>query len=691
MRKTSTFVLLAGALLFGCSGGGSSSGDAGVQDLEQAFQFGLVRADVPTLAPLTITKPFYPASTVELAEPPTGAFEPLAGMLPMSVEGGHDMSLWITFTPPSAPAAAEQEGTIRLLFRRAGGGQTASVTLHLRAQVETPSVRLLQTEVRAGDVFVGETERFGVYVENTSAATPVTVTEVTPPEGDFSFAPDATPLPMLIGAGSRLYLRLQYAPQELGSSSSSIRVFHSAAAEPLEATVTGKGVERPSARLLQTQASAGNVVVGETAELGLYVENTSFEATVTVTDVTPPFGDFSIAPDAPALPAEIAAGATLYVPLVYAPQAAGNSSSLVRIYTSAAAVALEATVTGNGVEPLLVFDIDVPLDTDNWTYESEWHSFDVPAEAVGIFLEAKGDPSSLIDLIGFEGPGGVVYENYDMTGPLDWTSFYPAGGNGYLNIELPSSDLPEVQLVSGGGTYSFRLRDSNYATGSLQVRVTVTQRTAAKAEKGTLDLRVFLADGLGIDPGAAMYDPGMAEVMKTIDAIFGMSDVRLGNITFTWMDPAYDTLWDEAAMQDMVAVHTLGLPEGTLNLFFVTDMAYGVAGVAGAVPGPRANGTPFSGVVIDFGEGTGIEVGVNAAHQMGHYLGHTDPAGEEEGVLLLPHEAYAVLRHPLLNPGLPQDLLSPPESTDYAEILAAIDEMPTMDTWCGTCTRAPVR
>ena len=691
MRNVSILVLMAGALLFGCGDGGSSSVGAGVQEPELALQFGLVRSDVPTVMRFTIAKPFYPASTVEVAEPPTGSFEPVAGIFPMSVESGHEMEIWVTFTPPSAPAATEQEGTIRLLFRREGNGQAVPMTLHLRAEVETPSIRLLQTQVPAGNVIVGEKGRFGVYVENTSAATPVTVTDVTPPEGDFSIAPDATPLPIMVAAGSRLYVRLEYAPQSLGIASSFIRVHHSVAAEPLEATLTGNGVERPKVRLLETQVSAGSVVVGDTAQLGLWVENTSSLLPVTVTEVTPPWDGFSIAPDAPSLPAQIAAGATLYIPLLYTPQGAWNSSSLVQIYHSAAAEPLEATVTGTGIAPLLVFDIYVPLDTDNGTYESDWQSVDVPAEAVGIFLEARGDPSSVIDLIGFEGPGGVVYADYDNKGPLDWASFYPAGGNGYLNVELPDSDLPEVQLVSGGGTYRFRLRDSNFATSGLQARVTITQRTAAVAEKGTLDLRVFLSDGLKIDAGAAMYDPKVAEVMKTIDALFGMSDVRLGSIHFTWLDPAYDTLWDEAAMQDMVAVNTMGLPEGTLNLFFVADMAYGVAGVAGAVPGPRANGTPYSGVVIDFGEGDAITVGVNAAHQMGHYLGHSDAPGEEEGVLLLPHEAYAVLRHPLLNPGLPPEILSPPETTDYAKILATIDLMPAMDTWCGTCTRLPVR
>jgi hypothetical protein len=315
---------------------------------------------------------------------------------------------------------------------------------------------------------------------------------------------------------------------------------------------------------------------------------------------------------------------------------------------------------------------------------------DVPAEGVSLFIEATSDnPWTLIDLIELKGPGDVVYESYG-SGPLNWMTYYPAGGLGYLNVELPNTDSPDVQLVPGGGTYSFRLHDWDSWTGTLKVRVTVSQRTGGAVQEGTLDLRVFLADGLGIyfDP---MSDPKLAEVIGTIDAILGMNGVRLGNVSFTVMDPYYDTMWDSWMTEEMFRDLTAGYPENALNLFFVADMTtwYGVLGIAGAAPGPAANGTIFSGVAIDFNAADGVTVGATAAHEIGHYLGHFDMGGE--GWLLTSEEAYAVVRHPLLNPGLPLAFFSPPEATDESGILAAIDLMPAMDEWCGTCTRWPVR
>jgi hypothetical protein len=684
MRDASKLLLFCAGLLIGCSSGGSSSTTA-IEEQVQPYVLGLLCGDTPTTLRLTIVKPLYREGRFELVEPPVGPFAPLLGTLPMSVAEGPSASLWITFTPPAVRPTDVHEGTIRLLFR-ADGWDPVPVTLRLQAEVETPSARLLQTQVSAGNVIVGETAGFGMYFENTSVATSVTVTEVTAPDGDFSFAPDAYSLPALVGPGSRFFIRLQYAPKGLGTTTSLIRVRHTASEQWIEATLTGTGIEKPSARLVQTSASAGKVVVGESVEIGVDFENTSAMTTVSVTDVTLPDGEFALSPDLPAFPIDVAPGATLHIPLIYTPVWVMDAASTVQVHHTVGAVPFEAALSGTGLPPRIVTYYDVPLDTENWTFESDWQYIDVPAEAVSIFLEATGESWSLIDLIGFEGPSGTVYEDSDMNGPLGWLSNYPAGGLGFLNVELPNSDLPAVQLEGSAGEYRFRLRDTYGATSSLMVKVTVVLRTVPTVEKGTLDLRVFLADGLAINPWYAMGDAKIADMVKTLDALLATSGIRLGNVSFTTIDPYYDWLYDPWMTDEMVSLSSAGYSEGALNLFLVTGIDYGIASVAGAVPGPTANGTPFSGVVMDYSEGDGIVLGAIATHQIVHYLGT-----ETEEVIPLPGEEYPALRHPLLNPGHPLDLLSPPESTDYDMIYATIDEMPPMDDWCGTCSRPPAR
>lgn len=585
MRQTCTSALLSLALLFGCSGGGGSTAPVPAGDtLVQNFSIGLVRSDAPTTLSLEVRKPFYPAAQVVLAAPPTGAFAPTAGSLPMYVESGESPSIWVTFTPPGASAPAFQQGTIELLFCRIDGvGEDCPVTLRLEAEVETPSARILHTQLAVGNAAVGESVPFGIYFENMSAATAVVLEEVTLPAGQFSVDPAGYPLPCPVGPGGRFFVKLLYTPTSEGPANSVVSFRHSASPQTLD-----------------------------------------------------------------------------------------------------------CTVTGNGIPQRVVFDYgSVPLDPV--TFETPWLPLELEPEGVSIFLEATGDPLALLDLIAFEGPEGVIYEDYDPAGPLDWMHTYPAGAQGSLCVELPNSMMPEVQLAPGGGPYGFRLRDAAAASSEIRVRAIVAQRRSGKVGEGTLDLRVFLADGLAIanrsDP---MSDAKLASILKTLDAILGANGIRLGAVTFSFLDPAFDVVAGKAAVENLLATVTAGLPEGPLNLFLVKDMGNGVTGTAGAVPGPRANGTPYSGVVIDFEATQGITVGANAAHQITHYLGHHDDDGVET-VLPEPEGIYPVLRHPLMNAGLPQDLVSPPEETNYPLIEMMVGTMAPMYKWCGTCTRAPLR
>src|SRR5512134_304438 len=96
MRLGYVSALLVAALLFGCSGGGSTAVTADEDDLVQNYSIGLVRSDAPTTIALEIRKPFYTAATIVLADAPTGAFEPAAGSLPLFVGSGETPTVWIT-------------------------------------------------------------------------------------------------------------------------------------------------------------------------------------------------------------------------------------------------------------------------------------------------------------------------------------------------------------------------------------------------------------------------------------------------------------------------------------------------------------------------------------------------------------------------------------------------------------------
>jgi hypothetical protein len=282
----------------------------------------------------------------------------------------------------------------------------------------------------------------------------------------------------------------------------------------------------------------------------------------------------------------------------------------------------------------------------------------------------------VIDLVGFEGPGGRVYD-------LEWLSGVPAGVRGYFNAQVPDSGRPEVQLEPGGGSYRFRLR----ATGAdeLDVRATITQRHRGEALFGTLDVRVFLANGLGI-AGDPMKDSKLATVLKTVDAALGMHGIRFAKVTFTTMsDLAFDVLLAPEDTERMIAVNSPEFPDArVLNLYFVNDVGYGFTGDAGAAPGPWSSGVPCAGVVAEYDGADAVTVGVVAAHEIAHYLGWLG-----KDVLPAAADTAPMLRHALLEPRMPEQTLSAPAM--QAQVDAKARAMPPATTWCGKCAQAPVR
>jgi hypothetical protein len=497
-----------------------------------------------------------------------------------------------------------------------------------------------------------------------------------------AFTPLADTLPMTLAAGDKATIRVTFTPPAAAANAhqgGTIRlVFRpkSGVAYPVTLYLDAE-IEKPSARLVQTAVDLGDVAVGETVPLNVTFENLSAVTPITIQSAAVGEGDFAIDGDHVTIPMEVAPGASYQIKVLYKADAETVTSSLLSVYHSASPEPLTTELDAAAIPARVTLELgSFPLDPV--TRETDWIDLDVSASAVGILLEVWGDPlDSVIDLVTFEGPSGKAMS-------LGWLYSYPAGGNGFLTVEIP--DANGGQLEPGGGTYRFRLRDEGAVANALVVRATISQRRFGTVSQGTLDLRVFLANGLSLtDRTHPMSDPKMATVIKTIDAILGASGVRLGDVSFSELQPPFDVLTTEEDVQNLFAVNTAALDEGTLSLFLVDDIAFdGVTGFAGASPGPMFNGLPFSGVVVEYDSANGTVVGATAAHEIGHFLG-----GHGTGILPGTDAAQPMLRHPILDPGLPETLISP--TGTYQQVQVLVGSMPPAGTWCGTCMHPPVR
>jgi hypothetical protein len=90
----------------------------------------------------------------------------------------------------------------------------------------------------------------------------------------------------------------------------------------------------------------GTVTLGQTSTQNVVL---TASAPVTVTSVTSSATDFTVGPSTPALPASLAAGDTIVVPVAFAPASSGMKAATLAVTTSAGTTAL--SLTGRGMSP----------------------------------------------------------------------------------------------------------------------------------------------------------------------------------------------------------------------------------------------------------------------------------------------------------------------------------------------------
>jgi hypothetical protein len=248
--------------------------------------------------------------------------------------------------------------------------------------------------------------------------------------------------------------------------------------------------------------------------------------------------------------------------------------------------------------------------------ETGWLEVTIPPHAISIALEAVA-PNTTIGLLGFEGPGGQVYENDMATGDLLWFE-----GDDVFTAALPASDRAGLRLVPGGGTYRFRFFLFSGNAGSMDVRVIVNNRPGGFSLTGKVDLNIFVSPGTGMTAATAPDDVRLGEILDATDVTLRQQGMAIGAISYYELtDAAYDTIGTERELGDVLE-ETVVATEARLNLVFVTRvLSGGVLGVAARLGGPKLNGTRVSGVAIDYDYGTPEDGAFITAHEAGHFLG----------------------------------------------------------------------
>lgn len=436
--------------------------------------------------------------------------------------------------------------------------------------------------------------------------------EVASWHGPLAFEPGA--LPRTLAAGEAVRVAMALAPQAEGAIDAQVVIRFSApgnsrqqatriVAQALSSTMT----------ISPTSLEFGDVAPGIVAEATALVTNTSSLTRLRIAAITCPNPSFTVL-TAP-LPHYIDPGSTLDVVVRYeasGTDTVGTQSASIHIASNARngphTIAATAMTSGRVVVDLGLLAFDGAGQTPAVT-------FDVPPDATGFMLEAGTDDASTVDLHSLMGPGQKVYENAESTGPyISWpmpTVFV---------AQVPNSDRAEVQLVSGGGTYTARFQRVSGAAASTAARVTIQRRASPAAAKlAQLDLNVFLAPGIAPKAATAADDTHLPGILAVCDGLLRQQGIALGDVAYYDIDDASFNFPSLATTPQLFQLSSMATTS-RLNVFFTVELPYSWGGLAGALGGPSTRGTSASGVAVRYLPNVAL-IGWTLAHEIGHYVG----------------------------------------------------------------------
>jgi hypothetical protein len=141
---------------------------------------------------------------------------------------------------------------------------------------------------------------------------------------------------------------------------------------------------------------------------------------------------------------------------------------------------------------------------------------------------------------------------------------------------------------------------------------------------------VFLAAGLLATASGAATDPHIQGILNRADSLLRQVGLGFGKVAYFKLSNSVFDVVDPNDPGPIVRRSALA-SEPRVNVFLVKNMLFGAAGVSAAMPGPKVNGTPLSGLVVIGNEiFQPSDLGTVLAHEIGHYLGlgHTrEPVG----------------------------------------------------------------
>ncbi|MCU1240243.1 MAG: Fibronectin type domain protein [Candidatus Acidoferrum typicum] len=310
---------------------------AGLTSAPASLNLGNVNVGSSISQTLTLTN--NASSTVTISKvAPTGTGLTVSGIsVPFSLVAGKQVSLKVTFTPPSM-------GTINGSVVVSSNASNPSLTVALRGVGMQPQISALPTSVNFGPVAVGVSNTQTLTIKNSGNAN-LTISRETIAGSGFGIT--GPTLPATLTPGQSLAFNVRFSPATASSTTGTVSIATNAPHSPLVVALSGTGVKQSLQLSANPSALAyGSVTQGSSSKRSVTLTNIG-NSSVSVSQLTPTGTYFSIS--GLNMPVSLAPGQTATFSVAFAPTTAGSVSGSVSVASTASNSPLSIPLSGAGV------------------------------------------------------------------------------------------------------------------------------------------------------------------------------------------------------------------------------------------------------------------------------------------------------------------------------------------------------
>jgi uncharacterized protein (TIGR03437 family) len=331
---------------------------SGIEVKPASLDFGSALIGQPKDLTLTIREVGNGALTVNALTSSNPQFTLTSPTAPFNIQAGNEQTVHLRFTP----AAAGAQSATLTVNSDDPSRPSVNVTLMGNGLTIAPALELTLSSLDFGSVSTGQHKDLTLTASNTGNAALI-VNSITSDNSRFSVTAPA--LPFTLAAGAQQTIKVRFTPSAAGGQTGKLTISSNAANRPeADVSLAGSGVGTVDLSVAPATLDFGSVAVGQSASRTLTITNPG-TATLSLPAITSSQPHFSVA--LPAVPTNIAPGASANFTARFAPTSAGAHTATLLVASNAPdkpVVAVQARGETPGGQPTET------LATDDGTVET---------------------------------------------------------------------------------------------------------------------------------------------------------------------------------------------------------------------------------------------------------------------------------------------------------------------------------